>query len=148
MLPQLPGDSPPAPQLDLLPSSDRPLGQSSKSFGLGCCRRAKGLRFVFAPCEGVCCSVGGEEQHGLWDAVAMSLPGPSAIARAAHLAQALRVVLAASVDKLHAVVVKYAHLKIYIYIYLLLTTSRSHLLHHMQGKHLLHKGMRDSVARD
>lgn len=49
MLPQLPGDPPPpSPQLDVLQSSDRPPGHSSNPLVL-----AKGLCFVFAPCEGV-----------------------------------------------------------------------------------------------
>lgn len=91
--------------------------------------------------------MGGEEQQGLWDDAA-SLPGPSATVRAAHLAQALRVALAASVDKSsHAEAVKQVQFFLFL-MYLFLTPSRSHLLHHVQGKYLLlHKGMRDSVAR-
>lgn len=134
----------PSPQLDVLQSSDRPPGHSSNPLVL-----AKGLCFAFAPCEGVVVK---------WEVRNSRVSGTTPRPCQGHLQPSEQLILLKHselrslhlVDKSsHADVVKHVQFIIFFFMYLFLTPSRSHLLHHMQGKYLLlHKGMRGSVARD
>lgn len=141
MLPQLPGDSPPSPQLDVLQSSDRPPGHSSNPLVL-----AKGLCFAFAPCEGVVVK---------WEVRNSRVSGTTPRPCQGHLQPSEQLILLkhSELRSLHLwtnllTLRRLNRFIFFFFMYLFLTPSRSHLLHHVQGKYLLlHKGMRDSVAR-